>query len=175
MVGFATSNLRKRLRILKLHIKLITLLLRASILPIRAVRVRKSALLLVRQLLQQSLLRIETRQKALGFFRPENSSVLHASARKALDLAEIYALFLGALQDQVHGFEPHCCGREDFALAWVGQYAFCDAVFRAEISVEIYFRLVLVLQVGVYDDAWFLSVYVPDFGSIAFLTFQLLG
>jgi hypothetical protein len=68
MVSFATSDFRKRLRILKLHIKLIALLLRAGILPVRAVRVRESALLLVRQLLQEGLLRVEIRQKALGLF-----------------------------------------------------------------------------------------------------------
>jgi hypothetical protein len=175
VVGLATSDFRKRLRILKLHIKLIALLLRASILPVRAVRVRKSALLLVRQLLQQSLLRVKIRQKALGFFRPEDSSVLHASARKALDLAEVYALFLRALQDQIDGFEPHCCGCEDFAFARVGQYAFCDSVFRAEIGVEVYFGLVLVLQVGVDDDAWLSSVCVTEFRCTAYLTFQLLG
>jgi hypothetical protein len=101
--------------------------------------------------------------------------VLHASTRKALDLAEVYALFFGALQDQVHSFKPHCCGGEDFAFAGVREYAFCDAIFRAKVGVEVYFRLVLVLQVGVDDDAWLLSVCVTTIRTMAYLTFQLLG
>lgn len=153
MVGLATSHFSQSLRVLQLHVELITLLLCASILPVRAVRVRKRALLVVLQLLKKSLVRIQVCEQALGFLRPEDGTMLHASTGKTLDLAKVYALVLQTLENKVHGFKPHCCWGVDLALAWVGQDTFRDAVFGAEIGVEVYLRLVLVLQVGVDDDA----------------------
>jgi hypothetical protein len=71
--------------------------------------------------------------------------VLHTSTREALDLAEVYTFVLQTLQDKVDSFKPHCCRREDFAFARVGEYTFGDAIFRAEVGVEVDFGLVLVL------------------------------
>jgi hypothetical protein len=66
-MSLAASNLRKSLRVLQLNIKLVALLLRASILPVRAVRMCERTLLLVGQLLEKSLVRVKARKKALGF------------------------------------------------------------------------------------------------------------
>ena len=67
VVSLAASDLRKCLRILQFYIKLVALLLRARILPVGAVRVCKCSLLLVRQLLEKSLVRVKAGEKALGF------------------------------------------------------------------------------------------------------------
>ena len=84
--------------------------------------------------------------------------MLHTSTRKTFDLAEVYALLLETLQDQVDSFEPHCCGSEDFAFARVCEDALGNAIFGAEVAIEVYLRLMLVLQVRVDNDAYSLSV-----------------
>jgi hypothetical protein len=99
VVSLAASDLCKSLGVLQLDIELVALLLRARILPVRAVRVCKCTLLLIRQLLEKSLVCIKAREKALGFLRPEDGSMLHTSTGKTLDLAEVHALVLEALED----------------------------------------------------------------------------
>lgn len=178
MVRLAASNLSQLLRTPELRIELITLLLRTSILPIRAMRMSKSALLPTLQLLQKRLPSVQTGKHSLRLLGPKNRTMLHTRARKALDLAEIDALIFQPLQDQVDGFQPHGRGSVDLALAGVGEDALCDAVFGAEVGVEVDFGLVPVFQGGVDDDAF--GVWSVGFlGCESFggrtRTFQLLG
>lgn len=78
--------------------------------------------------------------------------MLHAGARKTLDLAEVYTFVLQALQNQVDSFEPHGCGCVDLTLAGVCEDTLGDAILGSKVSIKVDLGLVPVLEVGVHDD-----------------------
>lgn len=157
MVGFTPGHFCQRLGASQCFIEEIALLLRARILPVRAMRMSKSASPLPfaarLELLDQALLGVEPGKKAFGILRPEDSSVLHAGSREAPDSAEVHALLVEARQDEVHSLQPHCVGREDLALGRVGEHAFVDAIL-AQVVVEVDLGLVYQFQVRADGNAW---------------------
>lgn len=137
MMSFAPSNLSQGFRAPKLIVKVLTLLLRASILPVGTVRMGKSS----RHLLHQRLVAVQTLHGGFSILGPENSAVLHAGSGNTSHFAEIESGFLEALEHKVDGFEPHGCRSVDFALGWVGKDALLDTII-AQVSVEVDFGLV---------------------------------
>jgi len=84
--------------------------------------------------------------------------MLHTSTRKTFDLAKVHTFVLQTLENEINSLKPHGCWGVYLALAGVCEDTFRDTIFGAEIGVEVYLCLVLVLQVGVDDDAWDLLV-----------------
>lgn len=117
-------------------IELITLRLCAVILPVGRIRMGESSLELIYQL-SLLLIGLQLSKKLLGLLTPVYTAVLLAGATDAADTVERSVGFLKALEDQIKGLEPHGDGRKDFTLGFVQLDTLLDAIFGAEVAVEV--------------------------------------
>jgi hypothetical protein len=90
MMSLASCGGRQIVCSIQSSIELLTLLLRAGILPVGAERVAEStaslALCTALELLTQRLASVQVGQQCLGILAPEDGAVLHARTRNTLDL-----------------------------------------------------------------------------------------
>lgn len=99
MMSFATGRFCQDLSAPKVSIKLLTLLLRTCVLPIRAERVRKCA----GKLLLECLVFIQVRQQLFCILTPVDTAMLLPRAADPSDAAEIQPLVSKLLQHTVQG------------------------------------------------------------------------
>ncbi len=135
---------------LELGIELIALGLRAVVLPIWRIGVGEGR----RQLLDERLVRLQAAQERLGLSTPVHAPMLLARATDAPDTVQRCVVLLQAIEDQVNGLEPQGDGCKHLTLVLLHQDAFCDAIFGAEVAVEVDFCLGDDLEVGLDDDGW---------------------
>lgn len=121
----------------QLGIKGIALLLRAGILPIRRVRMRKRIL----QCLYQRRSLGQTPKQRLALVTPIHASVLLAGARDASDALKWTALGLETRKHEVNGLKPHGYRRVDFALGFFDEDAFLDAIL-GKVGVKVGFGFI---------------------------------
>lgn len=146
MVSLASRHLCQLFRAAQAFIKLLALLLRTCILPVRAVLMCKCAKLLnilpftirtlSNQLLSQPFTTIKASHDLFSIRAPEYCSMLHTGTSDTLHAAEVEALGMQAREHQVQGLEPHGDGRKDLIFGGIGEHTLFDAVV-GEVGVEV--------------------------------------
>lgn len=118
-------------------IKPITLRLGTMILPIRCIRMGERSFKLVHQKLSLSLTIFQSGKKLLSLPAPVYTSMLLARTANTPNAVHGCVGFLQALENKVQSLEPHGDGRKDFAFGFVHLHALLDAIFGAEVAVEV--------------------------------------
>lgn len=108
------------------------------------------------ELLQQRLPRIEIGKQVLSILAPEDSSMLHASARDTLHLREVRTLLLQSLEHEVDSLEEQSYRRKHLTLGRVCEHTLLNAIFGTKVCVKVYFGFLEKLEVGADDNS-----YVP--------------
>jgi hypothetical protein len=152
MMGFTSCRLSQLHRILQLHIKSFTLLLRARILPVGTERMAERIAPVSVQLLQQRLPAVQPCKQYLCILAPEHSSMLHSRAAYPLHLGEIRALIFQALEDELDSFQPQRDRGEDLAFGRVREDALLDAIL-GEIGIKVDFGFKNELEVRFDNNA----------------------
>lgn len=136
MMRRTSRSLSQPLRRPKCPIKLITFSLRAVVLPVGRIRMGECSLQLIDQL-PPLLIGLQFREKLLGLPAPVYTAMLLARTADAADAVERGVGFLEALEDEVEGLKPHGDGRKDLAFGFVYLDTLLDAIFGAEVAVEV--------------------------------------
>lgn len=117
-------------------IKRITLPLRTLILPIRRPLMRQTP----PQLLHKTLPRIQPLQQRLSLLAPEDAAMLLPRAAHTTDAAHGHGHSLcQAVEHEIQRLHPQGDGGVDFAGGGPDVDAFVDAIFGAEVAVEVDF------------------------------------
>lgn len=137
MMRRTPGDIRQLRVVAQCSVELITLRLRAVVLPVRRVGVAQRAGEEVLEGAAAAGAAPGAAQQLLGVVVPVDAPVLLAGAADAPDAVQRGAGVPEAAEDQVDGLEPHGHGREDLALVVVDEDALGQAILLAEVCVEV--------------------------------------
>jgi hypothetical protein len=134
-------------------IKVVTLRLRAVVLPVGCVGVAQRA---SQEVLEGAAAAAAAAagaaQQLLGVVVPVDAPVLLAGAADAPDAVQGRPVVPEAGEDQVDGLEPHGDGGKDLALVVVDEDALGQAILLAKVCIKVYLCLGEHLQVRLDDN-----------------------
>lgn len=136
MMCRTSRSVGQPLRCPKSLIKLITLSLRAVVLPVGRIRMGEGPLQLIHQI-PPLLIRLKLREKLFSLSAPVYAAMLLARTTDTADAVERGLGLLKALEDEVEGFKPHGNGRKNLTIDFVYLDTLLDAIFGAEVAVKV--------------------------------------